>query len=95
LAGNGAQGLAEYRERAEKIDLVITDMMMPGLGGPELIAALRAIDPRLPIIAISALMDRNEFGLKDVPGAPIVCMTKPIARAALFSAIARLAAKAG
>ncbi len=36
------------------IDLVITDMAMPGLDGPQLIAAVKSISPQTPAILISS-----------------------------------------
>jgi CheY-like chemotaxis protein len=41
-AEDGEQALALFREHVGGIDLVISDVMMPKLGGPELAAALRA-----------------------------------------------------
>ena len=41
------------RVRAHPTDLVITDMQMPGKSGLELLLELRALDPRLPVIAMS------------------------------------------
>ncbi|GAA2907617.1 hypothetical protein Acy02nite_87220 [Actinoplanes cyaneus] len=52
-AGNGAAALASVRTSAP--DLVVTDMMMPVLGGVDLIRALRA-DPAtaaIPVLAVS------------------------------------------
>ena len=51
-AGDGAAGLRLAREHT--FDLVVTDMMMPEKDGFEVINALRAADPRLPIVAISS-----------------------------------------
>ncbi|MGB8987439.1 MAG: response regulator [Candidatus Sulfotelmatobacter sp.] len=36
------------------IDLVVTDMAMPGMDGPQLIAAIKAIAPQVPTILISS-----------------------------------------
>ena len=36
-------------------DVVITDFMMPEMGGTELIAALHQVRPRLPVIVMSSL----------------------------------------
>ena len=47
----GDTGLARARERS--LDVVITDMRLPGLGGLELIRELHAAKPRLPIILIT------------------------------------------
>ena len=52
-ASDGVEGLAAYRAHSESIDLVITDLVMPNMGGRELCAALREADPRLPILVTS------------------------------------------
>jgi CheY-like chemotaxis protein len=36
------------------IDLVVTDMAMPGLDGPQLIAAIKVLSPQIPAILISS-----------------------------------------
>jgi CheY-like chemotaxis protein len=36
------------------IDLVVTDMAMPGLDGPQLIAAVKTLSPHIPAILISS-----------------------------------------
>ena len=52
-AGSGAAGLALARERYP--DLVILDRLMPGLDGLEVLRRLRAADPCLPIMLLTAL----------------------------------------
>jgi DNA-binding NtrC family response regulator len=47
----GDNGLARARDRL--LDVVVTDMRLPGLGGLELIRELHAAKPRLPIILIT------------------------------------------
>jgi DNA-binding response OmpR family regulator len=51
-AGSGSEGLAIARERPA--DLVILDLMMPGLGGFEVLQRLRAADERLPVLMLTA-----------------------------------------
>lgn len=51
-AGSGDEGLAIARERQP--DLVILDVMMPGLDGLEVLNRLRAGDERLPILMLTA-----------------------------------------
>lgn len=53
VAGVEDGGAALRRVRAHPTDLVITDMQMPGKSGLELLLELHALDPRLPVIAMS------------------------------------------
>lgn len=50
-AANGLAGIALLRGRA--YDLVITDMLMPQMAGPETILEIRKARPQAKIIAIS------------------------------------------
>lgn len=52
VASGGAEAVA--RVRAERFDAVVTDMRMPGMGGAELVHAVRRIDPGLPAIVLTA-----------------------------------------
>jgi len=51
-AGSGEVGLATARERPPV--LVILDIMMPGLSGLDVLKRLRAADPRLPVLLLTA-----------------------------------------
>jgi len=50
-AGNGNEAIALLREGP--VDLVITDIVMPGTDGIELLRQLPEIKPGLPVIAMS------------------------------------------
>ncbi|MDD4073897.1 MAG: response regulator, partial [Desulfobacterales bacterium] len=52
-AGNGDEAIAIYRRNPEKIDLVILDMIMPGLSCQEVIRQLRNINPNVGILLSS------------------------------------------
>ncbi|MGO4478138.1 response regulator [Massilia sp. 2TAF26] len=52
VAYSGEQALAAFE--ADRPDLVVTDYKMPGMNGAELLLRLRAIDPALPAVMISA-----------------------------------------
>jgi CheY-like chemotaxis protein len=52
-AEDGAAALSYLREPAEVIDAVVLDMQMPGMNGREVLAALRAIHPELPVLMAS------------------------------------------
>ena len=54
-ARTGEEGLVRWREaisRGETIDVVVTDIVMPDMGGRELVTRLRAINPRLPVVYV-------------------------------------------
>jgi two-component system cell cycle sensor histidine kinase/response regulator CckA len=54
-AGNGQDALEMFKARSERIDLVVTDIMMPGMDGMGLIRALKTEFPKVKIIASSGL----------------------------------------
>jgi DNA-binding response OmpR family regulator len=47
VADNGDDAISLFRLNLEEIDLVILDVQMPGLDGPQTLAALRRIDPNV------------------------------------------------
>ena len=48
----GEEALERFRQGG--IDLVVTDMTMPGMDGPQLIAAIKSLSPHTPAILISS-----------------------------------------
>ena len=59
-ASNGREALRLVREHPEPIDLVITDMVMPQMGGRELAEALRALQPHTKILYMSGYAEKAE-----------------------------------
>ena len=57
---NAERALA--RIRAERFDLLITDVLMPGTNGVELARKVRRVDPELPILFSSGYADVEIFG---------------------------------
>lgn len=55
LAANGAEGVARYTESGGRVDLVLTDVMMPLMEGQALVKTLREMNPAIKIIACSGL----------------------------------------
>jgi two-component system NtrC family response regulator len=51
-ADDGAEAIARFRR--EPVDLVLTDQKMPGLSGLELLDAVRAIDPDVAVLLVTA-----------------------------------------
>jgi two-component system phosphate regulon sensor histidine kinase PhoR len=50
---NGKLGLEEIKGHSENIDVILLDLMMPGMSGMEVLDQVRAIDPNLLVIVIT------------------------------------------
>ncbi len=59
-AENGVQALSLCRARGRPFDLVITDVIMPQMGGIELVHALRESEPRTKVLFVSGYSDSPE-----------------------------------
>jgi PAS domain S-box-containing protein len=57
-ARHGADALRIAEEHAPHIDLVLTDLVMPEMGGRELVERLRARHPRLKVLYMSGYSDK-------------------------------------
>ena len=91
-AADGKAALAEYNQHRDEVKLVLTDVMMPVMGGVELISQLRKENPGLPIIATSGLADEaTQVSLEGVGVSQVV--SKPCSHEDLLTAIHQLLAK--
>jgi nitrogen-specific signal transduction histidine kinase/CheY-like chemotaxis protein len=52
-ANSGAKALAMLSRDDVKVDMVVTDMVMPGMGGRELVERIRQLAPRVKILCMS------------------------------------------
>jgi len=57
VAANGREGLAVGKEFQGQIDLVITDVIMPQMGGREMAEGLKTIRPNAPVLFMSGFTD--------------------------------------
>lgn len=84
-ASNGLEALSML-EAVEDIALLVSDTVMPGMGGRELAASARALRPQLPILLITGYATGDA-----APGNPdIPTLRKPFDRATLGAALAAL-----
>ncbi|MCH7497032.1 MAG: PAS domain S-box protein [Candidatus Marinimicrobia bacterium] len=60
LAENGRVAWEIYQDKGSEIDLVITDLGMPEMGGRELAQKLHSADPRVKIIVTSGYLDPGD-----------------------------------
>ena len=84
LAADGAQAIKLHEGQSGEIAVVVTDMMMPVMDGPMLIAALRRIDPRVRVIAVSGLSTNGEPSSGAVDGQKYF-LSKPYTARALLT----------
>jgi CheY-like chemotaxis protein len=84
-AENGTDALSVFRSHEGEIDLLISDVSMPGMNGAELAAKLKADAPDLPVLLMSGFCDLEclRFGFEFIP--------KPFAVADLIGRVRHLA----
>jgi CheY-like chemotaxis protein len=71
-AASGKEALAIAKEYGGRIDVLITDVLMPGLAGPQLADLLRGSQPGLKVIFVS-----GDAEAKDVLGLGDALLQKP------------------
>ena len=75
-AADGIEALAMYREHADEIQIVLTDVIMPGMGGVQLARALKEIDPRVKIIASTGQLSKKRQSQLQALGVKVI-LRKP------------------
>jgi two-component system, cell cycle sensor histidine kinase and response regulator CckA len=82
-ARHGSEGIDVYRQEADRIRLVVTDLAMPHMSGPVLVESLMRLDPTLRVIYLSGYADVAFEGLGGpVPSA--LLLQKPFTGADLL-----------
>jgi two-component system cell cycle sensor histidine kinase/response regulator CckA len=85
LAASGDQAL-DLLHAGERIDLLVTDLSMPGMTGVELANRVRAIAPEIGVLFVSGFADRH-FGPGERDGADV--LEKPFTPSALAARVQR------
>jgi YesN/AraC family two-component response regulator len=88
-AQHGADALSIYAQRPEEIAAVLTDMAMPIMDGPALIAALKEMNPEVKIIASSGLNSKGG-GTKTLSAGVEHFIPKPYTAEILLKTLAKL-----
>jgi PAS domain S-box-containing protein len=85
-AENGADAVRRAADPAFPVDLLVTDMVMPGMLGVEVVARVRATRPQLPVLFISGyaqqVLDFHGIAAHDHD-----ILQKPFAEAALLNRV--------
>ncbi len=85
-ATSGASALDRLREVS--FDVVVTDVMMPGMSGIELCSAVRELDPELPVVVMTAF-GSLDAAIEAIRAGAYDFVTKPLEPEALVVAIER------
>lgn len=72
-----------------KFDIVITDFAMPAMKGDELARAIKARDPRQPVVMITAYAEMLQSNATPLPGVDFM-ISKPFLLENLREAISRV-----
>ncbi len=86
---SGDEALKAFDEATRRVDLVITDVMMPRMSGTDLAARLRERAPRLPILFTAGMPDTPLIRTAILERGEAM-LPKPFTPAVLFDAIADL-----
>ena len=85
-AADGAEALSKLLSPGEKFDLLVTDVVMPRVDGPELIRRARAAGSRVPVVVIgAAIVPAQEKELLALGAAAVI--PKPFSQAELFAVV--------
>ena len=87
-AANGKEALGIYKQNAEKVRLVLTDMAMPVMDGATLIRALQRLNPKPKIISASGLTSGHKTEIH-----ADAFMTKPFTAEELLKTLAEILRK--
>jgi PAS domain S-box-containing protein len=86
VAANGLEALELVRRSPTRIDLLVTDVVMPGMGGVALADAARLVRPHLPVILMSGYADG---ALRSEALAGTTFLQKPFSPSALATLVRR------
>ncbi len=90
-AADGPEAIAQFNRDPERVDLLITDVIMPGMNGRQVCDELKRLRPDLPVLFCSGYSSdllKNEYML-NIQG---LVIQKPYRSADLVAAAARLLA---
>jgi len=87
-AASGAEALAHVKDR--QVDLVLSDCRMPGMSGPELLLGIKAVNPEVPLILMTAYAT-VETAVQAMKDGAADYLTKPLDLEELLIRLARVA----
>jgi two-component system NtrC family response regulator len=88
LAASGPEALAQVKGR--QVDLVLSDCRMPGMSGPELLFGIKAVNPEIPLILMTAY-GTVETAVQAMKDGAADYLTKPLDLEELLVRVGRVA----
>ncbi len=82
-ARDGIEGIEQVHSLGGRVDLIISDVVMPGLGGRELVAEIARTYPSMRVLLISGYPGANEVEADDALAKATDFVQKPLAPAEL------------
>lgn len=83
-ARDAAEAQTIMRKEARPVDLLVTDIVLPGMSGPEMAGVLRELSPHMRTLFISGYPSESVGGTRSPS-----FLAKPFSRAALLQAVRR------
>lgn len=77
----GEEGLAAIAEPGAAFDIVVSDVVMPGMDGPAMVRAIRAARPKMPVLFMSGYAEEQLRRDIDIPDMHFIA--KPFSVAAI------------
>jgi CheY-like chemotaxis protein len=87
-AANGLEAIDRFAAHQDEVDLLITDVRMPEMAGPELIRRLRASKPDLKVLCMSGCVASVPHEI----GSEVALLQKPFSGQDLLTQVGRLVA---
>jgi signal transduction histidine kinase/ActR/RegA family two-component response regulator len=88
LAPDGAVALQLLRDSLEPFDLLLSDVVMPGMSGSALVAQARQLKPELAVLFMSGYAD-DEAVQRELAADTVVCLPKPFTSSELLAFVSR------
>jgi CheY-like chemotaxis protein len=85
---NAAEALEAYRRCGSQVDLLITDVIMPGKSGAELARELKSLAPALKVLLITGYGDQIMLGQPALASSR--CLAKPFSAGLLAREVRQL-----
>ncbi|MEO7999073.1 MAG: ATP-binding protein, partial [Gemmatimonadaceae bacterium] len=93
-ASNGEEALQVWKQHSQEVDVLVTDVVMPKMGGQALVDRLRSERPDLAVVFCSGYSDNMLMPMRE-EDVRTAFLAKPFTLNGLVERVARLAANSG